>query len=541
MNKILPIFLLILMTASLTACSSQPVEKTNNPQPETSVADSIPLVEQPIEEPASEPQEMVVFFDPVLEAMICAALGKPMGSITAAEAEAVTALDLGFEWYHFFPDEKPIRDIGGLEYFKNLEHLDLSDHEITDITPLAGLGKLTSLVLGGNPIVDIEPLVKLMDLKLLILTDCEAQDYSPLANLTSLEILMLNNSTITDATPLVNLTNLKLLHLAGCALNYSPLSAIYANLENKDFVIPSSLSELGFTMNDERHQAEYWGENFDVRLNHEEWGFSGEDWTQNCLRVVFGEESYKVDIGYYPEQNAYVVLAVLDGEMVVNYVYNFAEGSENLFENRDSLEGHIRTIFPNASEDEDLLLAPIRFHTNVLQSTFGMTANQLFQLPFEPPAEKISLTSLGFIESKEVRGWLYVHNGPGEYFDVSIHDPKQEPWEGGGGEVRFYTSLSEEYRIAVTYYIDERKFTVKADDNNGGGAEYHFLIDANELIDIWCSDKDLTVEQYFKKAINDPAITDTHDIYHYSIKLMVGVVEGTFGMDLEELYVLQEE
>ncbi len=541
MNKILPIFLLIFMIVSLASCSSLPAEQSNNLQLETTVADSTPLAEQTIVEPTSKPQEMVVFADPTLEAMVCAALGKPMGGITTAEAEAVTALDLGFEWHQFFPDKKPIRDIGGLEHFKNLEHLDLSDHEITDLTPLAELTRLTSLVLSANPIADIAPLASLTGLKLLILTDCEAQDYSSLANLTNLEILMLNNSTITDATPLANLTNLKLLHLAGCALNYSPLSAIYSNLENKDFVIPSSLSELGFTMNDERHQAEYWGENIDVRLNHEEWGLSGEDWTQNCLRVVFGGEAYKVDIGYYPEQNVYVVLAVLDGEMVVNYVYNFAEGSENLFENRDSLEGHIRAIFPDASEDEDLLLVPIRFHTNALKSTFGMTANQLFQLPFQPPAEKISLTSLGFVESKEVQGWLYVHNGPGEYFDVSIHDPKQEPWEGGGGEVRFYTPLSEEYRVVVTYYINEKKFTVKADDNNGGGAEYHFLIDANELIDIWCSDKDLTVEQYFKKAINDPAITDAHDIYHYSIKLMVGVVEGTFGMGLEELYVLQEE
>ena len=30
-------------------------------------------------------------------------------------------------------------DIDGLEYFKNLESLDLSFHAITDITPLAGL------------------------------------------------------------------------------------------------------------------------------------------------------------------------------------------------------------------------------------------------------------------------------------------------------------------------------------------------------------------------------------------------------------------
>ncbi|MDD4140942.1 MAG: hypothetical protein PHX81_12015, partial [Eubacteriales bacterium] len=142
-------------------------------------------------------------------------------------------------------------------------------------------------------------------------------------------------------------------------------------------------------------------------------------------------------------------------------------------------------------------------------------------------------------ESGEVRGYLYVHNEAGDYFDVSIHDPEQEAWEGGG-EVRFFTPLSEEYRIVVTYHLDEKRFSVGADDNDDGGAEYNFFLGSDEHIDIWCSDDRLTVEQYFMKAINDPSITDASDVYQYSVKRMVLAVEETFGMEIDELCALPE-
>ena len=70
------------------------------------------------------------------------------------------------------------------------------------------------------------------------------------------------------------------------------------------------------------------------------------------------------------------------------------------------------------------------------------------------------------------------------------------------------------------------------------GKQYGFYIDSDEHIDEWCSDDGLTVEQYFMKAINDPSITDTSDVYQYSVKLMVRTVEDTFGMGIDELYAL---
>ena len=54
-------------------------------------------------------------------------------------------------------------------------------------------------------------------------------------------------------------------------------------------------------------------------------------------------------------------------------------------------------------------------------------------------------------------------------------------------------------------------------------------------LDEWCSDPDKTVEEYFIKAYNDPAI---EDIYQHSVNLMVQYIRDTFGMTIEELYFL---
>lgn len=146
-------------------------------------------------ETAASASEVVTFADPVLEQMVCGSMGRPEGDITAAEAEAVTELNLSFEWCKYLPDAVQIQDIGGLEYFTNLKHLDLSFHAISDISPLAGLTSLALLSLSGNPVADVAPLSGLTNLKVLSLSGCAAKDYSALSNLTGLELLALVNQS----------------------------------------------------------------------------------------------------------------------------------------------------------------------------------------------------------------------------------------------------------------------------------------------------------------------------------------------------------
>ncbi|NLE12229.1 MAG: leucine-rich repeat domain-containing protein, partial [Clostridiales bacterium] len=510
MKRIISLLLIALLFVSLAACAAQPAEQSWQTVQPTQPSEQ---TASPQETDTPEPEKVVVFADPALEAMVRGAIGKPEGAITLAEAEAVTRLDVSFDWQQYVADAKPIEEISGLENFKNLESLDLSQNAIADITPLAGLTKLTLLVLDGNPVADIAPLGALTNLKVLAMSGCAAQDYSPLANLTGLECLMLKNSTLYDASPLAGLKSLKRLYLEGCSLSYSPLADIYDNLEEKDFIIASTLADLGFYMDPGIKQACYDDEQVSVHINHGEWGEPNVEWGLNCVRTVFMADSYKADIGYYPIHDVYVVMASNEEGGALNYLFFVADGGFGFgIGDRASSERHIRAIFPDA-DSEDLLLAPIEFHAAALEDIFGMTAAELFELPYSPP----SLTSLGFVESEEVSGYLYVHNGAGDYFDLSIHDPKQEAWESGG-EVCFFMPLSEEYRIAVTYHVNEKRFAVGADDNGGGGAKYDYFIDSDKHIDEWCSDRNMTVEQYFMKAINDPSITETADVYKYSVK-----------------------
>lgn len=184
--------------------------------------------------------DVITFNDPVLEARVREAIGKPEGEITFADAKKVTKLELGIEWQNGeYPPDTQITNIDALKYFVNLKDLGLGFHAITDISALAELTNLSSLGLGGNPVQDITPLSGLTNLGFLTLFSCQAGDYSALKNLVNLGTLYLENSTIRDLSCLSGLTNLKELLLKGDAItDYSPLKKIYPNLTNKDFEMP---------------------------------------------------------------------------------------------------------------------------------------------------------------------------------------------------------------------------------------------------------------------------------------------------------------
>ena len=98
----------------------------------------------------------------------------------------------------------------GLEYALNLETINLTSTQVTDLTPLAGLTKLKSITM-RSPVSDISPLAGLTALKSLSLsTTPEFSDLAPLAGLTSLEsITFKQSSSISDLTPLSNLRSLE--------------------------------------------------------------------------------------------------------------------------------------------------------------------------------------------------------------------------------------------------------------------------------------------------------------------------------------------
>jgi len=355
----------------------------------------------------SKASDTVVFNDPVLEAMVRKAMYRTEDeAITYAEAEMVTELNLGIEWQQQIPEETQIKDISGLEYFINLTSLDLSFHAISDISPLAGLTKLTSLSLGGNPVTDLTPLSGLTNLTWLALFNCQAEDYSPLSNLINLDGIMLDYSTIndigvlsgltklqsvsltntqvSDLSPLAALTELKSLKLEACPItDYSPIADIYQNLEEKDFTVAFSLSELGFAMNNDGTLAEYITEGLYMAVHHSDWDIPAEDMQGNAVRMAKQMDGgYTLIVLYYPDIQAYVFqISPENGGLLANYIYEPSSGEFTAgVDDRESLEALVESVVGDPGSG-DVLLAPITLFNDTIESTFGIGADDLYVLP----------------------------------------------------------------------------------------------------------------------------------------------------------------
>jgi len=515
------ILMTVLLTIILTACSTSAVTTTSsNPAVEVTTTSS------PVETSMSG---IVTFADPVLEAMIRSTMGKPEGEITFAEAQGVTRMDLTDSLQRQLSEFTPITNLDGLEAFTNLESLDLSQNAVSDISPLAGLTKLTALSLADNPVTDVAPLAKLTNLKLLILSKCQAQNYSALSNLINLQVLWLDNSTISDVSSLASLMNLQTLYLDKSSVeDYSSLENIYTTLANKDFIIPTTLKDLGFNLDPNNHEAYFDIELASFTVTHDQWGPPSREDNQNIIRMtLYLNDEYKTSIGYYDMHKVYVCQMDKDGQPPVNYLY-FIETGEFSIEGEDRVnaEQMIRGAM-DVLEGEDPLFAPIRFFNETIQNTFKMAPEKLFSLPFEPP----TLKSLGFVPDETPGIYMYEQH-EGIYTNICIDHNEKENKEY---DVVFFQPITDVYRVNLFYHTTDNKLFVGADDNYNGGASFYYYLDTGEHIDEWCSDPDKTVEEYFIKAYNDPAITD---VYQHSVDLMVQYVRDAFGMTIEELYAL---
>ena len=94
-----------------------------------------------------------------------------------------------------------------------LNSLDLSNTQVTDLSPLSVLTQLNSLYLRNTQVTDLSPLSVLTQLKELVLSSSQVTDLSPLSILTQLNLLDLSNTQVTDLSPLSVLTHLNRLDL----------------------------------------------------------------------------------------------------------------------------------------------------------------------------------------------------------------------------------------------------------------------------------------------------------------------------------------
>ena len=502
--------------------------------------------------PTATPQSIVVFADPVLDKMVRAAIGKPEGDITMADAEAVTELKLGIEWQQHIPPETQIQDVSGLESFSNLETLELQFHNIKDISPLAGLTKLTSLSLGGNPVQDITPLAGLTKLRGLTLFNAQASDYSTLSKLTNLDFLMLDYSTITDIrvlsnlmklgnltlahtqvkdiSPLAGLTNLRRLMLAECPIeDYSPIAGICAKLDESDFLMAASLSDLGFTIDLDNWIAVYPIGKTVFTVNHSEWGKPPMELEADSVRMTMAlDNGYYLTVGRHPLVDAYVFSVRNGDETLTDYVYDVAKQTFSCTgEDRAKAESAVRAALGDQST-EDILLSPIAIFDEQVNQAFSMGADQLFQMPFE----ERSLTNLGFVADQKNIWCQYQSNNNGNPVIVRVNRPE---WgKKPGWDIEFYTEVNGN-PITVWYYVNERRFyckTTLSDGNITGDFEY-FPKETRHQDGIVPEGMSLSelLQKVFKNSTNE-------DLYAYTISMVQQYYQDQFHLNENDLYAL---
>ncbi len=181
--------------------------------------------------------EAIAFTDAALEAKVRAAMGKPDGPITMAEAEKVDYLNLNNDTKDGLDGSQLIRDISDLRYFVNLSKLDMINNDVSDISVLSGLQGLKYLDLGGNAIKDLTPL-STMALEELNIWDNDLTDVTPLAAIETLKRLSVNDNQISDFSPLSKLANLEALNVRmNASADYRALADIVPQLEVKDFEV----------------------------------------------------------------------------------------------------------------------------------------------------------------------------------------------------------------------------------------------------------------------------------------------------------------
>ncbi len=129
--------------------------------------------------------------------------------------------------------EQKIKDLTGLEKCRSLRQLDLADHEISNLSPIAGLELLQYLDVANNRVQDIKPIAGLEKLQYLNLEHNQIENIGPLAGLKNMRSLYLTKNKIKDIASLASMTKAWSLYLGGNQIsNIGPV----ANLKFLDTI-----------------------------------------------------------------------------------------------------------------------------------------------------------------------------------------------------------------------------------------------------------------------------------------------------------------
>ena len=134
-----------------------------------------------------------------------------------SKAAEITSLDLSNGY---------IRDLSGIQYFENLEELNIANNEISDLSPLSGCAKLKKLDASGQYISNLGVLSTLKELTELDLADNELTTLSSLKELAGLQKLDVSGNEIIVFGTVGKLQNLQYLNMADNPIKENDLSAL---------------------------------------------------------------------------------------------------------------------------------------------------------------------------------------------------------------------------------------------------------------------------------------------------------------------------
>lgn len=184
-----------------------------------------------------------VSLDASLQACINQVLGQPAETvITEGDLAGLTG-SLNCQGYNL---SAPIVSLDGLEFATGLTGINVTNNDVSDLTPLAGLTALTQLNVAGNVDIDsVAPLAGLTNLQGFRGTGLEnVTDWDSISTLTALQEVALAGTGITDVSFLSGMTALINLDL-GSNTGLSDLSPL-SGLDNLQWLVISNTGVTNF-------------------------------------------------------------------------------------------------------------------------------------------------------------------------------------------------------------------------------------------------------------------------------------------------------
>jgi hypothetical protein len=178
--------------------------------------------DQPAEEtPAEKPAEQKLFPDSGLEAAVRAEVFEKRYNeepLTIDDVKKISrVVGVG----------KEIKSLQGLEHCAAIMLIDLSDNQVSDLSPLAGLKKLQSVTLANNKITDLQPLAELTAMQLLDVADNEIESLEAVKKMANLRSLWVANNNLKTLEPIAGLEKIWSLDVAGNELvDIGPVSKL---------------------------------------------------------------------------------------------------------------------------------------------------------------------------------------------------------------------------------------------------------------------------------------------------------------------------